>query len=567
MQTLELETGRKRPSEKQFLAAVKSGDAETVMAHWFGEASDVLKQLGEGKTIYQEAPAHVTEAPQIVEKFTEQERAVIAAIELYKRRVQKLDVHDAAKSGRDFQTATEEFSLQLRAATLSMAFAASKPDDKRREKIQAEINDVASRYLALLLERAKAGETLPQVVTDFLANRLASDGVLSKVSRNEAPVMALASCFNFLTGLESNSLMQSASDGAKGNGWRKDAQRGALIYEQNGASHRVELTQTSPLPGGETLEMDALEWLAARQNADFSFAFFYVCRVLAPPSPLPPNLYGGGWIDLDDVAKGIGYDLDGCTAAQREELRARVWDFLNYGARAITIGRRGEYTDRHTKKKIETQVESPPWRILDVERPVQTAMFGEVPRRVELLISKAWEPLLTKSNLAQYLPFAEVIGAIPANQTAGAWARVLGLSLANFWRRKPHEAVGLAPPIKPTRRELLARYTPKSSPPLELLQSDKPKRAVEYWRDALAILVEKKFLAKEGEAVRSVAQMLEPFGRQGWQEAWLDECVELHPGPVMWQPIYDVALDKPLEKPRALNASKNKGGRPKKKTD
>ena len=341
--------------------------------------------------------------------------------------------------------------------------------------------------------------------------------------------------------------------------YRKDVQRGALVYERPGDSHRVELTQDAPETDGEVWEMDALERLISCQSADFGFAFFYVCRLLAPPECLPADRFAGGWIDLDDVAEKIGYDVRGYTAAKREAMRAQVWELLRFGARAVVIGqRRQTYTDRATGERIETRVESPVWRIHDTERPIQTALFGETPRRVQLVISKQWEPLLTAPNLAQYLPFAEIVGSLPTNQTASAWARVLGMALANFWRRLPQEATGAAPAILPTRRELLTHYTPKKNPPLELLASDKPKRAVQYWRDALAMLRERGFIAHEGEAARTVAQMLEPFGRQGWQEPWLNERVALRPGSIILPAICERAQAKPASKPRDLKAPKRR---------
>ena len=381
----------------------------------------------------------------------------------------------------------------------------------------------------------------------------------------QAPALKIGG-YNFQTGLESDWLIRAACDGGenyKARGYRSDAQRGALIYEQNGASHRVELTREAPENGGESLEMDALEWLATQQNADFGFTFFYIARLLAPPETLPANRAAVGWIDLDDVAAKIGYDVDGCNGQEREELRKQVWQFINFGARALVIGQRKQYRDRQTGKEIETHVESPPWRVLDVERPVQTAMFGETPRRVQLLISKEWEPLLTKPQLAQYLPFAEIVGSIPANQTAGAWARVLGKALANFWRRLPHQATGISPALRPTRRELLTRYTPKKTLPVELLASDKPKRAVKYWRDALAMLVQAGFLSPEGEPSRSVADMLKELPKYKWQEAWLDESVDLRPGAAELDALRELASAKHNPKPRALGATKRRATRPK----
>ena len=44
-------------------------------------------------------------------------------------------------------------------------------------------------------------------------------------------------------------------------------------------------------------------------------------------------------------------------------------------------------------------------------------------------------------DTAQFLPLGEVLGAIPGGKPAGAWARVIGLALSNFWRRQPRETI------------------------------------------------------------------------------------------------------------------------------
>ena len=417
-------------------------------------------------------------------------------------------------------------------------------------------------------------QTTPVEIGDDFSSWLEAfdHGLCTASSAKNIPESLSNSSFSFQTAQESDWLLRAACDGRGLTGYRKSPERNALIYEEIGASHRVELTQDAPGCNGELLEMDALEWLATQQSADFGFTFFYICRLIAPAAPLPVNRAAIGWIDLDDVAEKIGYDVDGCTAEQREELRAKIWQFLLFGSRALVIGQRKNYRDRATGETIETRIETPPWRILDKERPIQTAMFGETPRRVQLLISKEWEPLLTAPALAQYLPFAEIVGALPANQTAGAWARVLGMALANFWRRLPHEATGATSSIRPTRRELLTRYTPKANKdrtntPLVILASKNPKLAVNHWRNALGMLVETGFLAAEGEALRSVAEMLEPLPKYKWQEAWLDECVDLRPGVVEMSALRERASAKPVSKPRILGPAKPRATRKKKTTE
>jgi hypothetical protein len=78
--------------------------------------------------------------------------------------------------------------------------------------------------------------------------------------------------------------------------------------------------------------------------------------------------------------------------------------------------------------------------------------------------------------------------------------------------------------------ELLDRYLPKTAPAYLVLNSKDPRRAIEYWRSALQILVDNQFLARAGEAARTLDDMRQDLPRQDWQDQWLDEAVDLKPG-------------------------------------
>jgi hypothetical protein len=106
-------------------------------------------------------------------------------------------------------------------------------------------------------------------------------------------------------------------------------------------------------------------------------------------------------------------------------------------------------------------------------------------------------------------------------------------------------------------------YTPKTQTVDELLNSKNPQRAVEYWHDALGKLLELGFIARQGEVTRTVDDMLKPFERKGWQQAWLDEQVIIVPGPKMQVPVEERALALPPLKPKDLTAKRC--GRPRKK--
>lgn len=261
------------------------------------------------------------------------------------------------------------------------------------------------------------------------------------------------------------------------------------------------------------------------------------------------------WIDLDDVMDKIGWTPR--STRERLEMRRRVWRYLQFGARASIVGQRsGEYIDKKTGQRIETIIDAPPWAVLEREKPAQPQLFPEVqetPLRVRLVASPAWTRLTTLPETAQYLPMGELLGAIPGNKPSGAWARVLGLALANFWRRQPRAALDSS--LKPSRRELLDRYTPKAAPPMEILQGSHPRRAIEYWHGALEILVDCGFLAREGEAALSLKAMKSTVPRQDWQENWLGALVELRPGSAMSEAVQSCASALPASRSRALGTS------------
>ncbi len=440
--------------------------------------------------------------------------------------------------------------------------ATAKPKRARKTATTAKVESATKpgrRTKTALTKTVMASVDLPQGV---------------EVSAVPGAVIAPASLINGVvkaedylvqTSQEVDALMQAACDGRTGTLWANDEQALTRSHAVPGAPHHVKLA----LSEGERdrgVPLTVLEDLTFAQDPDFNFALLYVSRVLAPPSPLPPNAAAVSWIDLDDVMTKIG--LDPRSTKERLEMRSRVWRYLLFGARASIIGqRKGNYVDRRTGQRIETIIDEPAWLVMSQEKPVQPQLFpdiGEAPLRVELVASRAWTRLTTLPETAQYLPMGELLGAIPGNKPSGAWARVLGLSLSSFWRRQPRAS--LDGTIKPTRRELMERYTPRTAPPLEVLNSINPRRAIEYWQGALQTLVECEFLAHEGEAGLTYQQMRDALPRQEWQNGWWNGTVDLRPGPRMREAVQSCADALPVVKPRELGTSAKTRKKPRKKT-
>lgn len=461
--------------------------------------------------------------------------------------------------GRDFATWQTPTAPEVQADAVTL-----RPDAARRAQV-AVLNETASEALAVARDfraRLSEGEApAPKNISRLLIIwHFRTTPPEDEPPQGEHEEEQRADGYNIHTGQEVRMLAQSACNGKSGEHWLNNDNRRARVYEERNGSHRVEVELT-PEDEEEGRTMATLEALTKAQDADFAFALFYVCRVLAPPAPLARNQAAIGWIDLDDVTEKIGWNPTKRSTAERDEMRARVWNYIVYGDRAKIVGKRTtQYTDRATGEVIETRLESAVWRIMAKERPEQPALFGEVPRRVQLVIGKEWEPLLTSPHLAQYLPLGEILGSIAPNQISGDWARSIGLSLAGLWRRKPREVA--AESIRPTRRELLTSYTPKTTGVEELLNSNDPRRAVKYYWQALDKLTELEFLAREGEAARTLTEMREALSGYGWGRAWLDEAVTLKPGPKMQEAHRERVEALPPLKPRDLTAKRR--GRPRK---
>ncbi|RYZ79745.1 MAG: hypothetical protein EOP06_26625, partial [Proteobacteria bacterium] len=187
---------------------------------------------------------------------------------------------------------------------------------------------------------------------------------------------------------------------------------GGFLHRIPGAAHyvRLELTHEEELSG---LTNAVLENLVAEQDADAALAFLYVARLLAPPLSHISREPRGVVVELDDIMDKIGWIAR--NTADRLEKRARIYQFLLFGARARVVGaRRGKYKERHTGEIIDTVIDSALWYLLDKEFSAQKSLFptGEVPLRVEMIVSREWAKLLTSPLTAQYLPMGEVLGMI-----------------------------------------------------------------------------------------------------------------------------------------------------------
>lgn len=401
-------------------------------------------------------------------------------------------------------------------------------------------NHYAADFQTWLIDFFARGNSIPDGISSPTEDNPPSDACEPLQSKD----------FGLQTSQEAAVFLASICDGKSGKNWVNDGQAGTRTYERKGLSHFVQLrlSEEERIAG---LNSEELEALTRELDTDGTFAVLYVSRLLAPQNTLPSASLAYGWIDLDDVMHMIGWTPR--SSVERIEMRRQVWNYLRFCTRANLTGKRtGIYRDISSGEEISTIIDGPIWQFMKEERPLMMSLFAdlEVPVRVQIAVSPEWTRLTTSAALAQFLPMGELLGCIPPDKPSGAWARALGLAIASFWRRHPQEV--MSGTMLPTRHELLTAYTPKISPSEEILSGKNPRRALEYWRVALQILVNSSFISPEGEPARLQSEILSRLPRYHWQSLWLQEQVDIRPGKQMEQAVIRCAERRPTPKMRDL---------------
>ncbi len=367
--------------------------------------------------------------------------------------------------------------------------------------------------------------------------------------------------FSIHTSQEMDALYRAQCDGKTFTGYLINDQAGAIVHESTRSSHRVQLmlTEDERTAG---LALTHLENLVRSQDADAVIATSYILGVLAPPPHLPMRPYAGGWIDFDDGIKKIGWYPQ--TTKERRQMHARFWEFVKFGERAHIVGKRigAKYTNADGDE-INTTIHGAAWRVMKTETPDQPSLYAalETPVRAEIVVSRELTALLTHPKTAQYLEGAQILGAIPSGQAAGAWARVIGVALLSFWRRNPREVD--AGVLQPTRREMLDHFAAKVAPYKEILATTNPSRVIDYWCTALQILADGGFIERSGEAAITPKEMKANLPRKNWQNAWLDQTVNIEVGTKIKVAFAERVAALPKLKPRDLKKKRRATKRPK----
>jgi hypothetical protein len=241
-------------------------------------------------------------------------------------------------------------------------------------------------------------------------------------------------------------------------------------------------------------------------------------------------------VSLDDLIRLVGWTPR--SAKEREGMRREVWQRLKV-IDGLTIHglRPGRYRDPDTGQPIDLTSRDALFRITGTRLPAQGSFD---PEQVPLEVTFVAGPFINEwrgnpqvlTFFGDFLPIA----AIPGEKPSGAWARAIGLALNQRWREGASGAKATTPGEDNetcvrwrlfTRRELLTLFEPSPSAN-EVLEGPHPARARTYWRDAIKRLEQAGVIGFYKEAVTA------KLPRYSWAEVWLDERLDVRPGPE-WQ--------------------------------
>lgn len=274
-------------------------------------------------------------------------------------------------------------------------------------------------------------------------------------------------------------------------------------------------------------------------------------------------------VSLDELITGIGWGKAARrNSGERNRLRAIIWSWmLTFDGMEVVGTRAGHYRDPESRELLDLSSEDAMFRIMSRRmNPGTTTPDG---RQIPLTVTVAPGPWVQKwKNNRQILSQfgnIRVLAQIPSGKAAGAWARCIGMVLLQLWREGASRAVReengeTIVQWRPfTRRQLLDASLGAEPSVKDVLASDHPTRAIEYWNDAIKMLKDIGFIAE----YREVSEV--PDIRQGWTEKWLNQKLDITPG----EGDKKVAeqIGKVANARRSRNANNKKRGRPKKGED
>jgi hypothetical protein len=318
---------------------------------------------------------------------------------------------------------------------------------------------------------------------------------------------------------EAREITTALTDGPTGRNWSELPQALGIVHALAGSKFRTELVGSAMT---EWFGSPATppELLGELRKAGLPAALLlHVCIGLTLEQP------GLVEVNMDDLIRAVGWTPR--SARERAAMRRRVWRWLTIYAAARVMGerpRRQPYVDPMTGETRRLISRDSLLLVGGVELDVQQlALDGSEPP-VTVTLSAGAFPGRYRGNhrVLTYFGNVRALAAIPAGKPSGAWAQAIGLALNQHWREHASYVDAGGAGLPPLARRALLDTFPPSPTVHEVLAGPHPKRAREYFAQAIALL-------REHGVLGHCAEPAPIADRKGWTDRWLAQLVDARP--------------------------------------
>jgi hypothetical protein len=320
---------------------------------------------------------------------------------------------------------------------------------------------------------------------------------------------------------EVRNLGQAITDGATLDNWKEIPGEVALGHTIKGQPIETKLTAGKDIDWfGAPVTYDSLREELRKLTPEGVLLFQFALESVL--------LHQHATLSLDDLIREIGWTPK--NREDRNQMRWQIYYWLCVFTNFTSHGTRpGIYKDPITKEKGKIITSSSYFAITDKERLEDS----DIPLRVTLTASKWIADHKNDNAVLQHFGNLRKLAGLPTGQPRGEYALCIGLAAFQKWRedatRCETKRIGeqnietvIYKPL--ARFDLLNMFRPGKFPIMEILKSDRPKRAQAYWDEAVTELKKRDVIgyykAPDDKALP----------RKGWQDTWLyGKNIEMRP--------------------------------------
>jgi hypothetical protein len=320
---------------------------------------------------------------------------------------------------------------------------------------------------------------------------------------------------------EVRNLGQAITDGATLQNWKEIPGEVALGHTIEGQPIETKLTAGKDIDWfGAPVTYDSLREELRKLTPEGVLLFQFALESVL--------LHQHATLSLDDLIREIGWTPK--NREDRNQMRWQIYYWLCVFTNFTSHGTRpGIYKNPITKEKGKIITSSSYFAITDKERLEDS----NIPLRVTITASKWIADHKNDNAVLQHFGNLRKLAGLPTGQPRGEYALCIGLAAFQKWRedatRCETKRIGeqnvetvIYKPL--ARFDLLNMFRPGKFPIMDILKSDRPKRAQVYWNEAVTEL------KKRGVIGYYKAPDDKDLPRKGWQDTWLyEKNIEMRP--------------------------------------